>query len=473
MKRWLITLIFFASPGLLLAAPTINTAVASNTANGTQITVQGSNFGTKPNGVKANSVWVEGQPTRNPHSLYSRNTSWSSIAGEIASISSGVDHSGNNNRQLGLDFRFCSIASNFNYYLEVAVAAGSTIWSQVDRYRTFPDTDPMNNKTWRGWSSGYSIPDFVQSYCKDPGGGPSGCGDQSNRCFTETAGSIWDESYQGDFPAVDEWEVNTYEWRKGVDESVDDGVADGYWKNVRNGVVNQFGDDLVNGPAEIELWWIVQEFTGSGTCPGAGEYEYMKNIYFDDSLSAIFISSRNSNGTCTAITDGTFIRPAFPFGWAASSASAYNNNWNVDVTYGMCVTLRDSAGDLSNTIAVTGGGTQLGTVLSGVTSSSFTATWTTAGGSQYAVAMSSFSNFSVPLSSGVLAGVTTGYTGLNPSTTYFFEVKVSTEGSYNSAVSTATLPLAGGGGGTPSTIKLEFNNKRGGSRSMTGSGRVR
>lgn len=359
MKYWQSLLICLIT-GPAFAAPTITAVIASNTANGTQINVQGSDFGTKPNGVKVNRAWVEGQPTRNPHPLYSRNAAWASVAGEIASISSGMIHGGNNNRQLGLDFRFCSIASNFNYYLEVDVPAGSTIWAQVDRYRTFPDTDPMNNKTFRGWTSGYVIPDFVQSYCYDPPGGASGCGDESNRCFTETSDQIWDESFQGDFPAVDAWDVNTYEWRKGVDESVDDGLADGYWKNVRNGVVNQFGDDLVNDTGLISLWWIVQEFTGSGTCPGTGEYEYMKNIYFDDSLSAVLVSARNANGTCTAIDDSTFIRPAFPFGWSASSVTAYNNNWNVDTTHGMCVTLRDSAGTLSNTFAATAEGSGSG-----------------------------------------------------------------------------------------------------------------
>ena len=75
----------------------------------------------------------------------------------------------------------------------------------------------------------------------------------------------------------------------------------------------------------------------------------------------------------------------------------------------------------------------------GVTKSSFTVTWTNIGGSaQYQTSMDDNSDFSSYLSSGVIASPTSGYINLSEGVTYYFKVKVSTEGdcSYTTAIST-------------------------------------
>lgn len=64
-------------------------------------------------------------------------------------------------------------------------------------------------------------------------------------------------------------------------------------------------------------------------------------------------------------------------------------------------------------------------------------TWDAVASANYAVSFSSKSDFSVLLASGALGANTTAYSGLDAlSTTYYFRVKLSTEGIYNVAIST-------------------------------------
>ena len=427
------------------AAPNITSVTSTGSAQAAQLTITGSGFGTKPGGAKPVHVWLEGSTSRNPHSGYSRDTTWNDISGQISPVSSGVVHGGVTNMQLKVNLDLCSISNNFNYYFEASITAGSTVFSMIDRYRTWSDVDPQNNKTFRGGTgSGSGIPDFVQSYCKDTDGVPVGCGggsqDHSNRCFTENGGTIWDLSYQGSFPSVDSWEVNSHEWRKGNDTSTDDGLADGYWRNVRNNVLNQYGSSLPNGAGTQNVWWpFLVEFTGSGTCPADGEAEYWKNLYFDDSLSAVFISSAGAGGTCTFDSTRTFIRPAVPTAWADDSITAFNNIFQVATANGLCVTMRDQYGFYSNTVLLNAtGNTSLGSFFSGATSSSMTIRWPAVGNATYNHVFDDNSDFSSPISSGLLSGQTTTFTSLNPGTTYFSQVKISTETDYNSSISSLT-----------------------------------
>lgn len=108
------------------------------------------------------------------------------------------------------------------------------------------------------------------------------------------------------------------------------------------------------------------------------------------------------------------------------------------------------------------GNTNLSPAVTGVTTSSFSVSYTSAG-PQYQVAMATSNDFATPLSSGILTIQTTTYIGLNSNTTYWFEVKVATEGdsSYTN-VSTMTLIIvtpAGGGGNQHLQFQGTFNLK--------------
>lgn len=175
---------------------------------------------------------------------------------------------------------------------------------------------------------------------------------------------------------------------------------------------------------------------------------FMDDVVVDNKLNAVYVSSCSTwetlgcayeyqlaNSFASTAVSSVFSQGSLPSGTAYA--------WIVDENGGV------NASGYQFTIGGAGT-TNLNASFSGVTSSSLTASWSTISGNNYSVAMSSFSNFSTLISSGNLATATSGYIGLNPSTTYYFEVKLSTEGSYNSAISTATLPLAqGGGGGGP------------------------
>ena len=65
--------------------------------------------------------------------------------------------------------------------------------------------------------------------------------------------------------------------------------------------------------------------------------------------------------------------------------------------------------------------------IGGVTAISATITWTGAGISQYQTVFDDNSDFSSPISSGVISNPTSGYVNLGEGNTYYFKVKVSTE----------------------------------------------
>ena len=76
--------------------------------------------------------------------------------------------------------------------------------------------------------------------------------------------------------------------------------------------------------------------------------------------------------------------------------------------------------------------------IGGVTKSSFTTTWTGVGAVNYITVMDDNGDFSSVISSGSIAGATSGYINLNEGVTYYFKVKVASEPDcgYTTAIST-------------------------------------
>gem|GEM_PF-3494776 len=86
-------------------------------------------------------------------------------------------------------------------------------------------------------------------------------------------------------------------------------------------------------------------------------------------------------------------------------------------------------------------------VFSGVYTSSVAVSWASIAGATYVAVLASNSGYSGIISSGALAGNTTAYSGLSPNTSYYFEVKLSTEADSAyliNRISTATANVPAG-----------------------------
>ena len=105
-------------------------------------------------------------------------------------------------------------------------------------------------------------------------------------------------------------------------------------------------------------------------------------------------------------------------------------------------------------------GTTLVSSFSITHTSSFTVSFSSVG-SSFIAAMSSMSDHSVPMSSGTILAPPTTYVNLTAGVTYYFKVKIATEGDcgYTTNISTfMNAPAAGGGGASPTP---SFNKRRG------------
>jgi hypothetical protein len=441
VKRWITILALTVGTQRVWAAPNI-AGVSASTAisNMGLFNISGSGLGIGPTSGKPAYWWPGNSKDINPSDL-GRNTVWdgtlsvSYISSEPATGSSYITAA------IGGTWFYWGTGSRglYTHEIQMALSPAGTQFEIFCLRRHDWDLAGFNVKLLRSeiqtndWIHEGDDANGVLRFYNEGNVFPD-CAAGSNQ-FSCTSGGDTSEIP----PST--WLASNYYWIHGDQTTCGSGAGDGKWSYISNGVLIQYGDYFRNCARDQSSMKLQYAPVHASPSPGS-VMDYFTQIYGDDSTYMIWGSSANSNGTCTTITTGTYIEPQIPYAWKSdgSSISARINLGGIDTTYGLCVTVRVDSTTQSNTFLMSQTGTQLGAVLSGVTVSSFTATWTSAGASNYSVAMSSFSDFSTPISSGNLAGVTSGYIGLNPSTTYYFEVKVSTEGSYNGAVSTATLP---------------------------------
>ncbi len=155
------------------------------------------------------------------------------------------------------------------------------------------------------------------------------------------------------------------------------------------------------------------------------------NFIFGNTYVAVFSTSSN------------FV-PAISSGALAGISTGYSNlAQGTSYYFKVKISTEGDLGYVSVSTVTNSISTALSPAFSGVTLSSLTVSWTSVSGSNYNAVISTDSSFVVSLSSSLLLGLnTTGYSGLSSAVTYYFKVKISTEGdsAYTSpAISTVTL----------------------------------
>lgn len=376
-------------------------------------------------------AYFPGNATGTQPSSLGQKTSWDELIGiniSNAALPSGMA-GGAVTRGLRRLWTSCNQTNTNAYAFKVKafvnVPTSTTRWSWGHRYHTY--TLASNIKLWR-LDDGPA--DFLYSV------------DASNvYCYNE-ANNCYNQRWQGSRPPANTSINFWYEYDHG--NNTQTGIcsgADGYYRNVMNGVQDQIATDMPNGPKGQDDK-ISVEYTNVSQCPPDGAESYFANLYYDDTFRVVWAWPAASNGTCSNFNINLMPVPQIASGWGGGTISGRINLDKMNIANGLCFAVQNQAREVSSPVKLNMAGCSgafLNPSFSSVETSSLTVSWPS-GGSSYRVILSNVVDFSTILSSGLATSATTTYLGLTANTEYFFKVKVASQSdcTYSSAISTIT-----------------------------------
>lgn len=212
-----------------------------------------------------------------------------------------------------------------------------------------------------------------------------------------------------------------------------DHQGDGLFVALQNGTTIQNRKTICNCDQNLDEVRLFDNFTDSeASGPTDGSSVYQDNFFLALSYWRVTVSSDNFRNEFPVITSA----------WSSGQIDGRMHTGRIPD--GAAIQYRVYGGQnqvITQSSVTTGvGQTSLSPYFEGTTSSSVTVKNTGVGAASYQQVMCADSGCSTVISSGISTNGTTTYTSLNPGTTYFYKVKISTEddAAYNSAISTVT-----------------------------------
>ena len=222
-------------------------------------------------------------------------------------------------------------------------------------------------------------------------------------------------------------------WSHGTVQGGD--TSDGVFLREINARVAMNDSDYNNGAADLTRLFLENFASDGATCPSDSDYMLLDNVAIDDTWSSVWIT------TTATWAASTYKYRQVTTAWDTGISGLFSVP-STEIGKTLYGYVMNSSREVNASGAVVGSGvgqTSLSPFISGVTSSSMTIRWTTVGAANYQFVIGDNSNFASPISSGIMSGGTTTHLSLDAGTTYYGQVKISTESdsSYQS-VSTYT-----------------------------------
>lgn len=320
-----------------------------------------------------------------------------------------------------------------------------------------------NIKQFRMWNSGSTNENLYRSFNGAEGGG------QLEAQVENVSGE--GKSY-GFLGFINNFEKGRYHQFKYKYCSSDYNTSNGTFTETIDGVVkinktmkSHDTDNVLDRP--FILGWQNEWSAGEGPSPDSSDDApnewWMSDLHVQvNGLNLVELS------TCSTYNTGCTPEPQPITDWQSGTIRFIVRPRSLTGTVYAFVT--DETGSVNSTgIQMTGTSntTALAPYSFGVTSSSAALQWTSVGAASYQAVFDDNSDFTSPVSSGILAGNATMYSGLNPGTTYSFQVKISTEddASYGThsteTYRTNVAPSNNGGGTTSSALQFDWNTSIG------------
>lgn len=285
----LFVLISFCLSLPALAAPSV-TGVSGTISHGSQITLNGSGFGTK--NPAAPLLWANFESGNISPNNIGQKTSWDGIDG----------FSINTTNQFSEVSKYNSVGAfgptDWSCNFEVSQSYWSKIYQYQKRYFTAPTT--TNQKFWRLWPANNAGNDFVAAWNGGVG-----------RCLNEQEDWGGKATYQGEPTTAGMWHTEEFKWTLGTP-----GQDNGLWEYVRNGNQEQYRNDVNNIANNMQTLSIDNYYSDH---PASGSKVYLDDIYIDNTFSHVML------GNASTYTASTHREIQIPTAWTANSITLTAN----------------------------------------------------------------------------------------------------------------------------------------------------